>query len=63
MLTFWLTSDEFAADNERIIRWKAFLKKIKWKEEIPFFAVMQIIKERLQPLASRYWESNVNIHN
>lgn len=50
-----LFSDEFAADKERIIRGKAFLKKIKWKENIPFSAVMQIIKDRLQPMAMKYW--------
>lgn len=50
-----LFSDEFATDKERIIHWKAFLKKIKWKEEIPFPVVMQIIKDRLQPMAMKYW--------
>ena len=50
-----LFSDEFATDKERIIRWKAFLKKIKWKEEIPVPVVMQIIKDRLQPMAMKYW--------
>lgn len=50
-----LFSDEFAADKERIMRWKAFLKKIKWKEDIPFSSVMQIIKDRLQPMAMKYW--------
>ena len=51
-----LFSDEFATDKERIMRWKTFLKKIQWKEEIPFSAVMQIIKARLQPMAMKYWE-------
>lgn len=50
-----LFSDGFATDKERIIRWKAFLKKIHWKEEIPFPVVMQIIKDRLQPMAMKYW--------
>lgn len=50
-----LFSNEFVADKERIMRWKAFLKKIKWKEDIPFYAVMRIIKDRLQPMAMRYW--------
>lgn len=50
-----LFSDGFATDKERINRWKAFLKKIKWKEEIPFPVVMQIIKDRLQPMAMKYW--------
>lgn len=50
-----LFSDEFVTDRERMIRWKAFLKQIKWKEEISFSSVMQVIRERLQPLANRYW--------
>lgn len=56
--TLKLFSDEFVTDKERIIRWKAFLKKIKWQEEIPFSSVMQVIKERLQPMAIRYWGKN-----
>ncbi len=50
-----LFSNEFAADKERIMRWKAFLKKIKWKDDIPFSSVMQIIKDRLQPMTMKYW--------
>lgn len=50
-----LFSDGFATDKERIIRWKAFLKKIQWKEEMPFPVVMQIIKGRLQPMVMKYW--------
>lgn len=50
-----LFSDGFATDKERIIRWNTFLKKIKWKEEIPFPVVMQIIKDRLQPMVLKYW--------
>lgn len=50
-----LFSDEFATDKERITRWKAFLKKIQWKEDIHFSTVMQIIKGRLQPMAMKYW--------
>lgn len=50
-----LFSDEFAADKERIMRWKAFLKKIKWKDDTPFSSVMQVIKDRLQPMAMKYW--------
>ncbi len=52
-----LFSDEFVTDKERIIRWKAFLKKIKWKEEIPFSSVMQVVTGRLKPMANRYWRS------
>ena len=51
-----LFSDEFATDKDRIIRWKAFLKKINWKEDIPFASVMQVIKTHLQPMAIRYWK-------
>lgn len=50
-----LFSEDFATDKERIIRWKAFLKKIQWKEDISFSVVMQVIKERLQPMATKYW--------
>lgn len=50
-----LFSDGFATDKERIIRWKAFLKKIQWKEEIPFPVVMQTIQYRLQPMVMKYW--------
>lgn len=50
-----LFSDEFVADKERIIRWQAFLKKIKWAEDIPFSTVVHTIKDRLQPIAIRYW--------
>lgn len=42
-------------DIDRIIRWKSFLKKINWKEDIPFASVMQVIKTHLKPMATRYW--------
>ena len=51
-----LFSDEFVTDKERVIRWETFLKKMKWKERIAFSSVMQVIKERLQPMVVRYWE-------
>lgn len=35
----------------RNIWWRAFLKKIRWKERIDFSVVMECIKENLQP----YW--------
>lgn len=50
-----LFSEDFPTDKERIIRWKAFLKKIQWKEDISFSVVMQVIKERLQPMVTKYW--------
>ena len=46
-----LFTDEFAADATRNIWWKAFLKKICWKEQIDFSVVMKCIKENLQA----YW--------
>lgn len=30
--------------------WKAYLKKIKYKDELPFEEVMSIVRERLQPM-------------
>jgi hypothetical protein len=30
--------------------WKAYLKKIKYKEELPFTEVMDVVRERLQPM-------------
>ena len=41
-------SDEFAHDEVRQKMWKSYLKKIKFKEDIPFDVVMSVIKERLQ---------------
>lgn len=41
-------SDEFAHDEVRQKMWKSFLKKIKYKEDLPFNVVMSVIKERLQ---------------
>lgn len=55
-----LFSDEFAADKERNIRWRAFLKKIQWKSEIPFSSVMQTINDRLQPMAIRYFKGSIS---
>ena len=46
-----LFTDKFAADATRNIWWKAFLKKIRWKEQIDFSIVMKCIKENLQA----YW--------
>ena len=41
-------SDEFAHDEVRQKMWKSYLKKIKFKEDLPFDVVMSVIKERLQ---------------
>lgn len=46
-----LFTDKFATDATRNIWWKAFLKKIRWKEQIDFPVVMKCIKENLQ----EYW--------
>lgn len=46
-----LFTDKFATDATRNIWWKAFLKKIRWKEQIDFSVVMKCIKENLQV----YW--------
>ena len=57
-----LFTDEFVSDTERNTRWKAFLRNIQWKEEIPFNAVMKVIKEQLQPMQLKYWsEKNIEI--
>ena len=51
-----LFTEGFATDVERITRWKAFLKKIQWKEALDFETVMEVIRERLQPMAEKYWK-------
>lgn len=40
-----LFTEGFTTDVERISRWKAFLRKIQWKENIGFKDVMQVIKK------------------
>lgn len=44
-----LFSETFSSDSKRVAAWKAFLKRIKWKHELPFDAVMLSIRENLQP--------------
>lgn len=51
-----LFTKAFADDIDRNIRWKSFLRKIQWKGELSFPNVMEVIRERLQPLEKRYWE-------
>lgn len=46
-------SDEFAQDGMRQTMWKAYLKKIKYKEELPFLEVMDVVKERLLPMMGK----------
>ncbi|MGN0237391.1 MAG: nucleotidyl transferase AbiEii/AbiGii toxin family protein [Lepagella sp.] len=50
-----LFTEGFISDKDRLSRWKAFLKKIRWKEDIPFEEVIMVIKNRLEPMAMRYW--------
>ena len=51
-----LFTKDFSTDAARITRWKAFLKKIQWKETLDFATVMEVIRERLQPMAEKYWK-------
>ena len=46
-----LFTDAFATDAIRNAQWKSFLRKIHWKQQINFNAVMECIKENLQ----EYW--------
>lgn len=32
-------------------------QKIQWKEALDFDTVMHVVKERLEPMAERYWEN------
>lgn len=52
-----LFTEQFATDATRISCWKTFLKKIQWKESLEFRTVMEVIRERLQPMAERYWRT------
>lgn len=42
---------EFAIDEMRVMRWKSFLKSIKYQEELSFVDVMSLLKDKLEP----YW--------
>lgn len=50
-----LFTGEFVNDTNRQMQWKLFLKKIQWKEELDFNEVMQVITDRLKPMAEKYW--------
>lgn len=50
-----LFTDEFVNDSNRQMQWKLFLKKIQWKEKLGFSEVMQVITDRLKPMAEKYW--------
>ena len=51
-----LFSNEFYTDGARLLRWKAFMKKIQWKEELSFVDVMRVITTRLEPMYNKYWK-------
>ena len=53
-----LFADNFITDEARIIRWKAFLRKIQWKDPLEIETVMKVIKDRLQPMAEKYFYIN-----
>ena len=44
-----LWGENFASDSRRVNAWRAFLKRIKWKQELPFDLVIQSIRESLLP--------------
>lgn len=52
-----LFTDAFSTDRTRNILWTSFLKKIRWKEAIPFPLVMECIKNHLQ----EYWNEDLGI--
>ena len=43
-------SDDFAQDTTRQTMWKAYLNRIKYKDELPFSEVMDVVRERLHPM-------------
>lgn len=47
-----LLMESFYSDTNRIVRWKSFLKSIKWKEDIPFEVVGMTIRKEL----ADYWQ-------
>ena len=52
-----LFTEDFINDSNRRFQWELFLKKIQWKEALDFDTVMHVVKERLEPMAERYWEN------
>jgi len=54
-----LFSEGFINDTNRQMQWKLFLKKIQWKEELSFSEVMQVITDRLKPMAEKYWNKQL----
>ena len=53
-----LFTAEFVNDSNRQMQWKLFLRKIQWKEEFSFNVVMQVITDRLKPMAEKYFEKS-----
>ena len=51
-----LFSEEFYTDKARLLRWKAFIKKIQWKEDVAFIDVMRVITTSLEPMYNKYWK-------
>lgn len=51
-----LFNDDFCTDEVRLKRWEVFLKKIQWKESLPFAVVMAVIIVRLKGLYDKYWQ-------
>ena len=43
-------SEDFVQDETRQNMWKVYLKRIKYKDELSFPEVMDVIRERLQPM-------------
>ena len=43
-------SDNFAQDENRQTMWKAYLKRIKYKDELAFSVVMSVVREHLKPM-------------
>lgn len=50
-----LFTDDFAANATRSTMWTSFLKKIRWKDTIPFPVVMECIRGNLQG----YWKKKL----
>ena len=48
-----LFTERFADDEKRNVMWRAFLRRIRWKEAIDFRVVMDCIKENLEVFWSR----------
>lgn len=56
-----LFSEAFPHDTMRMARWKSFLRKIKWKDQLDFSQVMALVNQRLKPLYEQYWTEQGNL--